>query len=97
MCLKAYLLLTDTGVVLTKDYPLPLSGSMFTVVTGCGRQRWVPEGRFGEENVNEISEGLESHSGSVFTRTLPDYLGRINTDKISFLVCVGPQNVKTEE
>lgn len=42
-----------------------------------------------QENVNEVSEGMESYSGNVFTHTLLDYLVRISTDKITHLVCVG--------
>lgn len=51
MCLKPYLLLSNTEVVLIKDYPPALSFYMFTVVTGCGGQRRDPEGRFRERNM----------------------------------------------
>lgn len=89
MFLKAYLLLSNTEIILIKDYSPALSCYMFTVVTGCGGQMRARRRVQRKENVSEVSEGKLSHSGNVFTHTLFDYLVRISTDKITHLVCVG--------
>jgi len=70
VCLKAYLLLLNTEVVLIKR----LSPNLVTLYVYSGNRMWRTE--MGarrkvqrKENVNEVSEGMETQSGNIFTHT----------------------------
>lgn len=92
MCLKAYLHLENTEVVLLEDYPLSTNLVMLNVYSGNRMQRTEMRARRKaqrKEKVCEVCDGMGYCSGNAFTHTLLDYLVRISSDKITHLVCEG--------